>query len=412
MRRSLLALAALTAVLLTACTQWDAQEPVIGIVDTDHEESTEPTEKNSENSVTNPPATPSKEMEETMSRVSVRVQTEQYDATDDDGALLCTVRLSVPTVTVEGRDAAQSAIQAVLDQMADQRRTEAEQVTELARTDRPAMEQYTTFQGYGVTDSLDLGRLDSRTINLLWTTSDNTGGAHGNTMTTAFVFDAETGERLSLLDVAINTDALSMQLEEQVLQQMEQAPEQYFPEAQQWVPQLLEDGFWYFSEDGVVLLSNPGVLAPYGAGTLEFTATYEALTGLLDERWIPDPAADSQGEPQIALTADDGAPAPMETVQADTSGAEMVLWTDGVLEDFRIWRVTSSDGVTWYRGGCCYAADRLEDGQAVGLTAMLPDVMTNVMISYTVDGETVYRGIGESGKDGSVFFLELDTVID
>ena len=52
-----------------------------------------------------------------------------------------------------------------------------------------------------------------------------------------------------------------------------------------------------------------------------------------------------------------------------------------MLEDFRIWRVTSSDGVTWYRGGCCYAADRLEDGQAVGLTAMLPDGMTNVMIS-------------------------------
>ena len=213
------------------------------------------------------------------------------------------------------------------------------------------VEQYTTFQGYGATDSLDLGRLDGCTINLLWTTSDNIGGAHGTTMTTAFAFDAETGERLSLSDVAINADALSMQLEEQVLQQMEQAPEQYFSEAQQWVPQLLEDGCWYFSEDGVVLLSNPGVLAPYSAGTLKFTATYEALTGLLDERWIPDPAADSQGEPQIALTADDGAPAPTETVQADTSGAEMVLWTDGVLEDFRIWRVTSSDGVTWYRGG-------------------------------------------------------------
>ena len=66
MRRSLLALAALTAVLLTACTQWDDQEPVIGIVDTEKEESTETIEKNSENSVTNPPVTPSKEMEETM----------------------------------------------------------------------------------------------------------------------------------------------------------------------------------------------------------------------------------------------------------------------------------------------------------------------------------------------------------
>ena len=45
MRRSLLALAALTAVLLTACTQWDDQEPVIGIVDTEKEESTETIEK-------------------------------------------------------------------------------------------------------------------------------------------------------------------------------------------------------------------------------------------------------------------------------------------------------------------------------------------------------------------------------
>ena len=168
--------------------------------------------------------------------MSVRVQTEQYDVTDDDGALLCTVRLSAPTVTVEGRDAAQSAIQAVLDQMADQRQTEAEQIAEIARSDRPMVEQYTTFQGYGATDSLDLGRLDGCTINLLWTTSDNIGGAHGTTMTTAFAFDAETGERLSLSDVAINADALSMQLEEQVLQQMEQAPEQYFSDAQQWVP--------------------------------------------------------------------------------------------------------------------------------------------------------------------------------
>lgn len=412
MRRSLLALTALLSVLLTACTPWDNPKTETSGMNTDGEETTESTEKNFENSVTNPPVTPSKELEETMPKVSVRVQTEQYDATDDDGALLCTVRLAAPNVTVEGREAAQSAIQAVLDQTADQRRTEAEQITELARSDRPNVEQYTTFQGYGVTDSLDLGRLDGRTVNLLWTTSDNTGGAHGNSVTTAFVFDAETGERLSLSDVAVNADALSMQLEEQVLQQMAQAPEQYFPEAQQWVPQLLEDGCWYFSAEGLVLLSNPGVLAPYGAGTLEFTATYAALTGLLDERWNPDPAADSQGEPQVALTADDGAPVPTETVQADDFGAEMVLWTDGVLEDFRIWRVTSSDGVTWYRGGCCYAADRLEDGQAVGLTAMLPDVMTNVMISYTTGGETVYRGIGESGKDGSVFFLELDTVVD
>ena len=119
------------------------------------------------------------------------------------------------------------------------------------------------------------------------------------------------------------------------------------------------------------------------------------------------------GQPQIALQTDDGAPAAAVTVQADATGAEMVLWSDGDLTDFRIWRVTSSDGVTWYRGDCCYAANRLEAGEAVGLTAMLPDVMTNTMISYTgADGATVYRGIGESGKDGSVFYLDLDTVID
>ena len=129
-------------------------------------------------------------------------------------------------------------------------------------------------------------------------------------MTTAFAFDAETGERLSLSDVAINADALSMQLEEQVLQQMEQAPEQYFSDAQQWVPQLLEDGCWYFSEDGVVLLSNPRCAGSVQRWNAEVYRDIRGPDGIAGRTVDTGPAADSQGEPQIALTADDGAPRP------------------------------------------------------------------------------------------------------
>ena len=58
------------------------------------------------------------------------------------------------------------------------------------------------------------------------------------------------------------------------------------------------------------------------------------------------------------------------------------------------------------------ALNRLDEGAGVAITAILPDVMTNLMVTYTAeDGTTAEYGIFQSGKDGSVFLLELDQVL-
>lgn len=416
MKRMIFALMALLAVLLSACGQWDEEKTVTAVVDPDGTHTTEKTEEKEENfedAVTNEGGTASKEERDSLSTVSVQMTPSPSETADDDGTVLCYANLTTPEVLIRGNEDAARTINDTLKAQARSRSEQAVQMAEQARSDREARGDGSEFTGYSVNDAVEVGRLDSQVIDLLWTASDYRGGAHGSTMTTAWVFDTETGERLHLSDVTDDFAALSGLLTERVTAEIDAAPERYFPQAKEQVSQLLEDGCWYFSDEGLVLLATPELLAPFAAGTLEFTVPYSDLEGLLDTKWMPEVTQISTGEPQIALQSDDGAPETTVSVQTDAIGAEMVLWTDGTLENFRIWRVSSSDGVNWYRGNCCYAADRLGAGEAVGLTAMLPDVMTNTMISYTgADGETVYRGIGESGKDGSVFFMDLDLVID
>lgn len=413
MKRRIFALLALLAVLLTACTQWDDQQTVTGVTDPDQTGTAEKDEEISGEDVTKPEDTTSIEQEASSPVVSVRLETSQTEVRDEDGTVLCYGGLTVPTVSIEGREAAATAINDRLNARAELRRAEVDTLADQARESRADLEASGGFSGFSTRDAVTVSRVDGQVISVLWTVSDYLGGAHGSTMTTTWVFDTESGEPLSLANVTGDYDALAQRLTERVSAEISADPDGYFPQAADQIPQLLETGSWYFSDEGLVLLASPELLAPYAAGTLEFTVSYADLEGLLDQRWMIGEETAGTGQPQIALQTDDGAPAAAVTVQADATGAEMVLWSDGDLTDFRIWRVTSSDGVTWYRGDCCYAANRLEAGEAVGLTAMLPDVMTNTMISYTgADGATVYRGIGESGKDGSVFYLDLDTVID
>lgn len=413
MKRKILAMLALLAVLLTACAKGEEQQTVTGVTDTDQTGTEEKHEEISGEDVTKPEDDASIEQEASLPAVSVRMSPNRFELKDDDGTVLCYGSLINLQVSIEGGEETAETINNALAYRADQRIAEAQAAARQAETDRPMLEETGGFYGYSVTDQVTVARLDSKTVNLLWSASDNLGGAHGSTLTTAWVFDVATGDRLELMDVTGDYDALARLLTERVTAEISADPDRYFPQAAEQIPQLLETGSWYFSDEGLVLLATPELLAPYAAGALEFTVAYADLEGLLDRQWMPEAAAVSVGEPQIALRTDSGADAGAVAVKADATGTEMLLWTYGQLEDFRIWRVSSSDGVTWYRGDCCYAVNRLEAGEMVELTAMLPDVMTNTMISYTAaDGSTVYRGIGESGKDGSVFFLDLDTVMD
>lgn len=413
MKRTILALLALLAVLLSACTKWDDQQTVTGAANTDQTGTAEKDEEISGEDVTKPEDTTSIEQEASLPAVSVQMSPNRFEIKDDDGTVLCYGDLTLPEVFIEGGEEAAATINNALALQADQRIAEAQAAGRQAQADRPLLEETGGFYGYSVNDLVTVSRVDEQTVSLLWSASDNLGGAHGSTLTTAWVFDVESGDRLDLTDLTGDDDALAQLLTERVTAEISADPDGYFPQAAEQIPQLLETGSWYFSDEGLVLLASPELLAPYAAGALEFTVPYADLEGLLDQRWMIGEETVGTGEPQIARKTDDSAPAAAVTVQADAKGAEMVLWSDGDLADFRIWRVTSSDGITWYRGSCCYAANRLKAGEALGLTAMLPDVMTNVMISYTGgDGATVYRGIGESGKDGSVFYMDLDTVID
>ena len=329
---------------------------------------------------------------------------------DEQGNLLLQENLMEASVALE-EPASASAINDALAAWYAARQEQAAQCLEQARKDQAYNAQAgIPFYGYAVTDQIDAGRMDGAVISVVRTTVDNTGGVHGITAVEARNFDAADGRQLTLSDVAADQAALSSAVADAVTAAVAADPEAYYPNAGDQAGQLLREGSWYFSRDGLTVLADPYLMAPYAAGVLRFTVPYAELTGILADDWMPGPAAEAGGTPEAAL-AESGVPDAVAAVTADEGGSPIAVTTDGPLRDVRVRRVSSTDGETWYAGALCLYLNRLLPGETVSVAAMLPDVMTNLMLTCETDGGTACYGFFQSGKDGSVFLLPLERVV-
>lgn len=407
----LLALALLTA--LTACgrdtSEDTAQEPPEQTEETVPDTTTEDSKEETSGETGTEPAPDSSEEENASAQTAAVISYRAEDHMDDDGFLLLQEHLALVQVTLENPDAA-DAINAVLQKEYDSRAASAVALLDQAKADKASAESYGgTFSGYAITDQVDTARLDEEVLSLVLTSVDATGGAHGSTSARALNFDLTTGKQLTFSSLTADRAALEARLTDAIAAQIAADPDSYYPDAANQLDGLVTEGGWYFSDDGLTVLCEPYSLAPFAAGVLRFTVPYEDLADLLDAQWLPREREDASGSLSIALA--DGT-APDLHVAVSESGAEMILSADGTVSDVRVRGVSSSDGVTWFAGSEYLALNRLSAGERVGITAMLPDVMTNVMVTYTnADGSTAAYGILESGKDGSVFLTELENVI-
>ena len=328
---------------------------------------------------------------------------------DEQGNLLLQENLMEASVALE-EPASASAINDSLAAWYAARQEQAAQCLEQARKDQAYNAQAgIPFYGYAVTDQIDAGRMDGAVISVVRTTVDNTGGVHGITAVEARNFDAADGRQLTLSDVAADQAALSSAVADAVTAAVAADPEAYYPNAGDQAGQLLREGSWYFSRDGLTVLADPYLMAPYAAGVLRFTVPYADLAGIVADGFLPAEDAAADGTPAAAL-ADDGL-TPDVSLTVDEGGERIAVTADGLLQDVRVRRVSSSDGLTWYAGNVCLYRNRLDAGESILVTAMLPDAMTNLMLTCeTADGTACY-GFFQSGKDGSVFLEPLENVV-
>lgn len=267
---------------------------------------------------------------------------------------------------------------------------------------------------YAASRTVDVGRADSAVVSLVYDDYLYTGGAHGSYNDTAYVFDAETGEELSLDKLSTDYDAFATFVTKFMVDKAESdssysdridpsiLPAEQYSAA---FGALLREGSWYLGSDGLVFFSQLEEFGPYAAGIVEFTIPYAELKGVIDDRWLP---AERAGNGEFSIKAlsevKDGTQPIIDKVTADASGTELCLIASGTVYDVTVSRVDYADrfyetAQLWH---CSYISD-----SAIQLQTVIPEGMPNIMLSYaTAGGETHRLLISQSGKDGSLLLVD------
>lgn len=254
--------------------------------------------------------------------------------------------------------------------------------------------------------SVSVLRIDSQVLTLLYNDYMYTGGAHGSYGYEGYCFDLSDGHLLTLEELSSDYEALSAFLVDYMVQMVESDEElaqridiSLLPEGSGYaeiLSPLLREGSWYFSSDGLVIFPDLYEISSYAAGIVEFVIPYDALTGYVDEKWIPVPVEGS-GSIELIKAEDmvDGSTPIVDKLVVGQEGAEFYLVAQGSVSSLTVTEGDYAD--KFYPSSTLWSCSALEDG-ALQMVCPLPEGMPEIQISYrndqgqqqfylTVDGE-------------------------
>ena len=147
-------------------------------------------------------------------------------------------------------------------------------------TEEPTEDTFGYYSGSDYT----VMRQDDTVISFREMSTTYTGGAHGNNIVAGVTFDAKTGERILLSDLMENEEEGKSQVDQILLEKAQEMQEKsiqedgygiFFEEYENYIPDVLTEDSWYLKEDGMTIVSNEYLLAPYAAGATYFDLPYE-----------------------------------------------------------------------------------------------------------------------------------------
>lgn len=138
--------------------------------------------------------------------------------------------------------------------------------------------------GYYSSTDYTVTRQDDVVISFQEQSTAYTGGAHGNNIVAGVTFDAKTGQRIQLADLLEDEEDGKAQIDQLLLEKAQEMQEKaiqdegygiFFEEYENYIPDVLTEDSWYLTEDGMTIVSNEYLLAPYAAGATYFELPYE-----------------------------------------------------------------------------------------------------------------------------------------
>lgn len=357
--------------------------------------------------------------------VSITNNTEIHNAPDNEAQRILTFSYDTPQVHIEGNDAAAAAINdhiAVLDELYYSGTGNGDGINAMLEM---ALDNYSYAMDTGAELGLEYSsdrtvsvpRADNAVVSLILSTNTYTGGVHGNYFDRGYVYDAQTGELLTLEKLTSDADAFSA-FAASYLVELAKNDETYasldliedLPSA---MAALLREGSWYFDDNGLVVFSDVYELASYAEGIIRFTIPYGALEDYIDAKWLPTQRQSGDGSFEVSLLSDvpSGSVEIIDRVTADSEGLELCLKAVGTVYDVSISSVEYADySHKFFETASHWACSYMSDC-AIQLVTLIPEGMPNLMISYTTaDGVHHHSLISQSGVDGSISLTDAESV--
>ena len=218
------------------------------------------------------------------------------------GCVYVTFEVQYPKITIDSDSQTADKINAVIEAEILSRLGSLSEYEEWAKEEYTLREEIAKEQGedilwqpYVAEVSYEVKRADDKILSLLLLDFNYLGGAHGGHGYTGLTFDMRTGEKLSLETIGESEQAVRDEVEPLLLQQAEQmqaAVEKgegeigLFEEYAEYMPDVLTDDTWYLTQDGMEVVANEYLIAPYAAGAITFEIPYEQAA-FLKEQYLP-----------------------------------------------------------------------------------------------------------------------------
>lgn len=258
-------------------------------------------------------------------------------------------------------------------------------------------------------------RIDPNVLSLYGTNSSYAGGAHPNHESTSVTYDLTSGKVLLLSDLlypgcsAADLTPLVIDILDTISQE-QQLYSYYTAIVEERFGQGLdaEEG-WYLSGEGLCIYFSPYEIAPYATGEVKATIPYEKLNGLMRDQFYPVEKSGSLGTvtAQLWNEADQTGFEQFYNVSIDDQGEAILLSTNGLVYDLTLeYGTWDMDGMVFCPSATVFAASSLSYSDAVILRLYIPDVMSNMRLTYTTDEGTIQKYIFQSGMDGSILLLD------
>lgn len=240
------------------------------------------------------------EVREELPEIEISVKTieDNRELKDENGILMVSVTENYPVITNRNNEEASNIINEYYQSQREVLKVMEEEYFAYALEDYSMADEETReyWNGYGLGKTYEITRTDGKVISIVESGYEYAGGAHPNSYKVAQNFDPKTGERLSLEDISIDGDNNNEEYDDEDYNDAKDFMKEYlisyiegseyidyvYPEFRDNIGDIIGDDTWYFSEEGIVIIANAYIIAPYAGGIMEFTIPYQDAVFLKD----------------------------------------------------------------------------------------------------------------------------------